>query len=159
MRIIGDGGHASVVRDVLQFVGYKYEKDDIAFVAIGDNESRKREADILAEQGFPFAILQHHFSTFAHTASAGPGTIIMAGAVVQPNVRIGKHCIINTGATIDHDCVIGDYVHIAPGAHLCGGVEVGEGALIGVGVGIEPGTKIPPWSIVKRERYTICPTK
>ena len=40
-------------------------------------------------------------------------------------------------------------------AHLCGRVHVGEGALVGVGVGIEPGVKIPAWSIVKRAAYEI----
>jgi acetyltransferase-like isoleucine patch superfamily enzyme len=79
----------------------------------------------------------------------------MAGSIVQANARIGKHCIINTGATVDHDCIVEDYAHIAPGAHLCGGVHVGEGALVGVSVGLEPGTHVPAWHIVKRNGYRV----
>ena len=74
---------------------------------------------------------------------------------MQPGCRIGKHVILNTACSIDHDCVIDDYAHIAPGAHLCGNVRVGEGSLVGVGVGVAPNTKIPEWSLVKAHRIDI----
>ena len=51
----------------------------------------------------------------------------MAGVVINCCTRIGKGCIINTGSTIDHDNIIGDYVHISPGAHLAGTIKVGKG--------------------------------
>ena len=47
--------------------------------------------------------------------------------------RIGKGCIINTGATVDHDNQIGDYVHISPGVHLAGTVNIGKGVWLGIG--------------------------
>ena len=56
--------------------------------------------------------------------------------------------IINTGAQVDHDCAIANFVHIAPGATLCGNVAVGEGALIGAGAVILPGKRIGDWAIV-----------
>ena len=40
---------------------------------------------------------------------------------------IGRDSIINTGSTIDHDCDIDDYSHIAPGCVHSGGVTVGNG--------------------------------
>jgi acetyltransferase-like isoleucine patch superfamily enzyme len=46
---------------------------------------------------------------------------------------IGVGCIVNTGAVIDHDNVIEDYVHISPGAQLAGTVHVSRGTWIGVG--------------------------
>jgi len=49
---------------------------------------------------------------------------------------------VNTAATIDHDCVIGDGVHIAPGARLCGGVRVGAGSFIGAGSVLIPGVRV-----------------
>ena len=149
MKIIGDGGHATVCREC-------FTHGEGTFIAVGDNAARFRE--VLKAQG-PFATLIAIGSFVSRTATIGEGTIIMAGAIVAAGARIGKHCIVNHGASVDHHCVIEDYAHIAPGAHLCGGVHVGEGALVGVGVGIEPGVTIPAWSIVKRERYTICPMK
>jgi acetyltransferase EpsM len=51
--------------------------------------------------------------------------------------------IINTGSTIDHDCTIGDYSHIAPGSTLSGHVKVGPGLTLPVGskvgVGVDVG--------------------
>ena len=139
--MIGNGGHASVIKSFAPLANV---------VAIGDNAARKREARNGRAWDTPI-----HRHAIVYTKNIGEGTVIMAGAVIQPHVKIGKHVIINTGATVDHDCVIEDYAHIAPGAHLCGRVHVGEGALVGVGVGIEPGVKIPAWSIVKRAAYEI----
>ena len=58
---------------------------------------------------------------------------IMAGAVINPGTKIGKGCIINTCASVDHDCDIGDYVHVAVGSHVCGTVSVGNQTWIGAG--------------------------
>lgn len=150
MKIIGDGGHAKVIKDILSLGVYV---DDACIVAIGDNAARKHEAE--RHQHWAFAIVRHPSAIIARDAVIGIGSVIMAGAVIQPGVVIGKHCIVNTGATVDHDCVLGDYVHVAPGAHLCGHVEIGEGTLIGVGVGIAPLCKVPAWSIVKARKLEI----
>ena len=61
---------------------------------------------------------------------------------------MGKHCIINTGASVDHDCIVGDFVHISPHATLCGDVTVGEGSWIAAGATIIPGVKIGKWCII-----------
>lgn len=50
--------------------------------------------------------------------------------------------MINTAAIISHDCEIGAYSHIAPGALLAGHVHVGERALVGMGVTTIIGLKI-----------------
>jgi sugar O-acyltransferase (sialic acid O-acetyltransferase NeuD family) len=57
----------------------------------------------------------------------------MANAVINCGSKIGKGVIINTAATVDHDNIIGDYVHISPGSHLAGTVTVSEGTWIGIG--------------------------
>ena len=57
----------------------------------------------------------------------------MAGAVINPGTMIGKGCIINTNSAIDHDCEIGDFVHVSVGSHLSGTVTVGKGTWIGAG--------------------------
>lgn len=35
--------------------------------------------------------------------------------------------------SVDHDTLIGDFVHVTPHCTLCGGVSVGEGTWIGAG--------------------------
>jgi UDP-3-O-[3-hydroxymyristoyl] glucosamine N-acyltransferase len=60
----------------------------------------------------------------------------MACAVINADSIIGKHCIVNTGAIIEHDCVILDYTHIAPNATLGGIVRVGRRSHVGIGATI-----------------------
>lgn len=150
MRIIGGGGHGRVIREMVspQAVGG-------VIVAIGDNANRKGEAEAL--EGESFAIFIHSSAVISPSAMIEEGTVIMAGAVVQAGARIGKHVILNTLCSVDHDCVIGDYAHIAPGAHLCGHVEVGEGALVGAGVCVAPMGKIPAWTLAKMRRLELVP--
>lgn len=78
------------------------------------------------------AIVSPHAYVSKH-AELAEGVVVMAGAVVQPRVRVGFGSIINTGAMVDHDCQIGIDVHIAPGAALSGAACVGDHSMIGVG--------------------------
>jgi acetyltransferase-like isoleucine patch superfamily enzyme len=55
---------------------------------------------------------------------------------------LGLGCIINTGATFYHDCVLGDGVHICPGVHLAGDVQVGELSWLGIGCTVRQGIRI-----------------
>jgi acetyltransferase EpsM len=61
----------------------------------------------------------------------------MAGAILNPDVVIGKHCIINT-IYCEHDCILDDFVHVAPRASLAGCI-ISEGAHIGIGSSIIQG--------------------
>lgn len=168
--IIGGGGHAKVVLDSLlseqqkiagifdetksgslfetpfiNAIAFEQLKDVNIIIAIGDNAARKRVS----------ATIKHTFAKTIHTSSIvarkvviDEGAMILHGTILQPFVSIGKHVIANTGCRIDHDCIIGDYVHVAPGAVLCGNVHIGEGALIGAGSVIIPGVHIGKWAII-----------
>jgi sugar O-acyltransferase (sialic acid O-acetyltransferase NeuD family) len=78
----------------------------------------------------------------------GIGNMFLQGTIIQAQARIGNHVIINTGARVDHDCILDDYVHAAPGVILCGCVTIGEGAFIGAGSVIIPGKRIGAWATV-----------
>jgi acetyltransferase EpsM len=72
----------------------------------------------------------------------------MAGAILNPNVKVGKHCIVNSGAVIEHDCILDNFVHLSPNAALAGNVSIGEGAHIGIGSSIIQGVKIGKWATI-----------
>ncbi|QQR38401.1 acetyltransferase [Devosia rhizoryzae] len=80
----------------------------------------------------PFTAI-HPSALVAGSALIGGGSVIMAGVVVQPRTKIGRNVIVNTRASIDHDCLIGDHVHVAPGAVLSGGVSLENGCHVGAG--------------------------
>lgn len=113
-----------------------------AIVTIGDNTSRATVAALLDSGGWQFASAVHPRASIGRGVTIGPGSVVMAGCVVNVDTHLGAQVIINTGATVDHDCRIEDAVHIAPGCHLCGGVSVGRGSLLGAGSTVTPGVSI-----------------
>ena len=68
--------------------------------------------------------------------------------MIQPDTSVGDHCIVNTGATIDHDCQIDNYVHISPGVNLAGGVRLGEGVFCGIGGKAITGVTVGKWTTI-----------
>jgi acetyltransferase-like isoleucine patch superfamily enzyme len=60
----------------------------------------------------------------------------MAGVVLNSDAIIGKGCIINTCSSVDHDCNIGNFVHIAVGVHIAGTVNIGDKTWVGIGASV-----------------------
>jgi sugar O-acyltransferase (sialic acid O-acetyltransferase NeuD family) len=108
------------------------------------NLPKAREAvfEKFKEKGFTFATVVHPSAVVAPDVVLGEGCQIMAGAVIQPGSRIGMNTIVNTKASVDHDCIISDHVHISPGVTLSGGVTIGRMAHIGTGATIIQGIRI-----------------
>jgi sugar O-acyltransferase (sialic acid O-acetyltransferase NeuD family) len=116
-----------------------------AVMAIGSN--RVREA-LASRLDLDWVTVVHPFSSVAKSSELGPGTVVFAGVVVQPSVQVGRHAILNTGCSVDHDCRLGDFAHIAPGTRLGGDVSVGDGTLVGIGSVVAPGRVVGSWSVV-----------
>jgi sugar O-acyltransferase (sialic acid O-acetyltransferase NeuD family) len=162
LLIIGAGGHGKVVADValkmgkwkeiaflddnqsmkssmdIEVIGklddaFKYIREYDIFVGIGDNVKREKIIDKLNYEGANIPTLIHPNAIIGEEVNLGIGTVIMAGAVINCCTRIGNGCIINTGATVDHDNIIEDFVHISPGVHTAGGVKVGKRSWLGIG--------------------------
>ncbi len=78
----------------------------------------------------------------------GDGTIIMHFAIVNSHAKVGKNCIINSRALIEHDCIIGDHTQISTGAIVNGNVKVGNHCFIGSGAILVQGIEIPDHTII-----------
>lgn len=162
LLIIGASGHGKVVADIalkmnrwksisflddnenlkfslgLEVIGksndaIRHINDFDIFVGIGNNATRKKVQENLEVEGATIPTLIHPNATLGGQVEVAPGTAVMAGVVINCSTKIGKGCIINTGATVDHDNIIEDFVHISPGAHLAGTVKIGQGAWLGIG--------------------------
>lgn len=171
VAVIGAGGHAKVVAAALLAVGHNVigfyddnsqkwgedifgipivgpisdltaQKCDRAIIGLGSNQVRKQLATTM---DLNWITVIHPFSWVHPEVSLGVGTIVCAGAIVQPGAKIGSHVIINTKASVDHDCMVGDYVHIAV-AHLAGGASADEGAFLSLGSTVLPGLNIGAWA-------------
>lgn len=162
--IFGASGHARVIADIIdsskdELVGFlddnieiqgktiiddkkvlgttqeedvKKYKDCYFVIGIGSNRVRKIIANKYPKLKWYTAI--HPNSVIGSDVEIGEGTVIMAGTVINTGTIIGKHCILNTCSSLDHDNVIEDYVHVSPGSHLAGTVKIGEGTWICSGV-------------------------
>lgn len=116
--------------------------DKPLFVCLGNNRLRK---NVVASVDAPFIAGVHSSAYVSPTASLGEGTMVFHGSHVQAQARVGRHVIVNTANSIDHHCVLGDFVHIAPQVALCGLCEIGEGTEIGAGAAVLPSIKIGKW--------------
>jgi UDP-perosamine 4-acetyltransferase len=175
VAVLGAGGHAKVVISTLRAAGWHvwglFDDDpaaqertvlgvpvrgiidelrvlpgQAAIIAVGDNRRRRALAERFPRLRWISAV--HPAAWVDPSVVLGEGTLVCAGAVVQPDSLVGAHCIVNTAATIDHDCRIGSFAHVGPGAHLAGRVHMGEGTLLGVGSVVRPGQRLGCWATV-----------
>lgn len=112
---------------------HSYIRDNDFFVAIGNNKTREKIQNQLETMGASITTLIHPNVTIGQQVKIEIGTAIMAGVIINCCSNIGKGCIINTGVTIDHDNIIGEYAHLSPGVHLAGAVSIGKGTWMGIG--------------------------
>lgn len=158
--IIGASGHGKVIADIViqsgdcvkgflddadnppdmiegipvlgKVVSYKKYIGCKFIVAIGNATIRKKIVNELKNVGWYTAI--HPSARLSCLGvTVGEGTVVMAQAVINSCAKIGRHCIINTSAVIEHDNFLSDFVHVSPGAVLAGTVKVGENTHIGAG--------------------------
>lgn len=119
-------------------------------VAIGGGRGADRTAISrrLLALGLTAASAVHPRATVARDAELSQGVQIMAGAVVAARTHISDWCIVNTNASVDHECRLGPGVHIGPGATLCGLVEADENTFIGAGAVVLPRVHIGAGAVV-----------
>lgn len=170
--ILGAGGHAKVVADLVELAGYtvagflddhpagpnvfgkpvlgpiadclRYPQH--AFViGIGSNQVRR---ELAARYPLRWITAVHPKAVVARDAVLGPGTVVMANAVINPTAAVGAHAIVNTGAIVEHDNVIGDFAHLSPGCALGGTVTVGAGTHVGIGACVRNNICIAPDCVI-----------
>jgi len=117
-------------------------------LALGDNAERSRLAAEIVGRGLDLARAIHPRATVAGDVRIGRGTVIAAGAVVNPNATLGENVIVNTGASVDHDSIVGHGAHVSPGARLAGGARVGDETWIGLGALVLEGRGVGARTIV-----------
>lgn len=105
----------------------------IALGSIGNPERRQALFERLKIIGFSLPPVVDPSALIGYEAIVKEGAFIGKGTVVNVGAQIGCCAIINTGAVVEHDCTIGNFVHVSPGCTLCGGVAVGENTHVGAG--------------------------
>ena len=109
----------------------QYPPDQVHLVnGVGYVGKKKNRQDVyrrFKERGYTFDKVIHP------TATITEGVQVMAGAIVQVGSTLGENCIINTKVSVDHDCMVGHNVHLAPGVTVCSNVRIWQGTFVGAG--------------------------
>lgn len=103
-------------------------------ITVGQIESPQKRKNLFAKikgLNLKLATVISPYAYISRHSQAAEGTIILHGARINANVKIGKNCIINTSAIIEHDCRIGDHCHISTGSIINGECAIGDGVFIG----------------------------
>lgn len=158
--IIGASGHGKVVADIIACIGDEIKGflDDnsnlngtfIGFpvlgkidefwkfsecrfiVAIGNAAIRERITQKLSQVQW-YTAIHPTAAVSSMDTFIGEGTVVMANTTINAGAKVGKHCIINSSAVVEHDDIIEDYAHISVGVKLAGNVHVGKKTWIGIG--------------------------
>tara|TARA_A100001011_G_C14150817_1_gene773919 strand:+ start:333 stop:932 length:600 start_codon:yes stop_codon:yes gene_type:complete len=112
------------------------------FVALGNNAIRKKIIKRFIDYNEKLTNLIHPKCFVSQFSTLNNGICVMANATVNPGTKINQGSIINTSSSIDHDCDLGCFVHIAPNSTLSGNVKIGELTLVGSGSSIHQGIKL-----------------
>ncbi len=103
-----------------------------AFVAIGDNEVRKKYMSYLREHHFLLPSIVAPSAVISPNAEIGEGTVIMQQANVGA-AEIGDFCIIAQGSMIGSESVVGSYSLVDSGAIVLRGANIPEGSYLASG--------------------------
>ena len=170
--LVGYSGHAYVVADAildngysimgysdkkkaslnpynLTYLGFEKETDFVGWLrgasfalGIGDNKLRQSVSNLIEKKGKVVETIIDKTAAISKNVLIGSGTFINKNVTVNSLVKIGKNVILNTGCIIEHECVLQDAVHIAPGAVLAGNVTIGERSFVGANSVVKQGINI-----------------
>ncbi len=107
-------------------------------LGIGDNHAREAAAQRCRDASFALPCFIHPSATIAASATLGAGTVVMAGAAVNPDSTIGEGVILNTGCVVEHDNRIDNYAHLSANASTGGTVSIGARTHLGLNSTVLP---------------------
>jgi sugar O-acyltransferase (sialic acid O-acetyltransferase NeuD family) len=108
--------------------------------AIGGDHGRDRLEyfELFRSRGISTPPLIHATAYVSNTAKVTDNCQILAFAMLGADSILGEATILNSRASVDHECILGKGVHVAPGAVLCGCISIGDCSFIGAGTVILP---------------------
>lgn len=120
-------------------------RDEQLLVCIGPSSTRRQVVQRLLDAGVSpdrFAIFAARSARIGASSDIGAGSILLDGAVITADARIGSHVVIMPNCTITHDDVVDDFATLAAGVALGGSVRIGAGAYVGMNASVRQGLAI-----------------
>ena len=104
--------------------------------------------------GYQMPALVHPRAYVSAASSVGPGSFVMAGAIVDCKVTIGTAAVLWPGACVSHDCQIASNTFLSPNCTICGDCTIGRDCLVGAGAVVVSHAVVPDGTFIKAlERF------
>ncbi len=127
------------VREAARFL----EQNPSFVVAVGGAGARRTlDEKLTAVGGRLCSVVSDLASVSPRSQLVGEGANVMPFAFVGSHVQIGRCVLVNVGAQLHHDCAVGDYCDLGPGAIVAGGAVLEERVTLGAGAIVLPGVKL-----------------
>ena len=117
-------------------------------IAREDGKSRYMISKKFEKKGLNPINITSKQSDIHKSVKVGKGFISLPKSYINRGTKVGDYTILNTGSMVDHECKIGNGVHLMGGCYLAGRVTVEDFASVGATATILPDIKIGKNSIV-----------
>lgn len=117
-------------------------------LGVGSPAVKRRLAEALRDRAAGFPTVVHPTVVASRYVELGTGVLVTAGNILTTQVKVGDFAMLNLACTVGHDCDLGAYVTVSPGANVSGNVRIGEGTDVGTGARIIQGISIGAWTVV-----------
>ncbi|KJS88812.1 MAG: serine acetyltransferase [Peptococcaceae bacterium BICA1-8] len=134
--------------DLLKLFSEGFEYAFVTVGSIGSPNLRMKLFNQLNEIGFEIPNIVDLSARVSHHVKIEKGIFVGKNVVINAGATINEGAIINTGTIIEHDCIIGEFAHIAPGAVISGEVQIGKNTHVGANSVIKQQLKIGSDSII-----------
>lgn len=142
----------------------RFEQRGVQVIGAIDDLASVDATHFLLAAGYPasryqiFTKLRAHDlipATLVHPdARLGTGTKLSEGVVVLGGVRTSPLCLVKShvylshGVLLGHDCIVGEFSSVLPGAVLSGGTVLGSGVTVGTNATVLEGVTLGEWCTV-----------
>lgn len=116
-------------------------------ITIADASVRRRIDAEMTAAGRAFVSIVAPTCVFRGPSQIGEGAILCDHVVITSNVLIGRHFQANLFSYVNHDCVVGDFVTLAPRVCINGNTVIEDDVYIGTGAMLKQGTPDKPLRI------------
>lgn len=119
-------------------------------IGIGNNSTRLHAYKNIIEiaPDLEFVPIVHPSAILANDITIPEGTVVMPGAIVNADAKVGRFCLLNTKSSLGHDSIMSDFSSLASGATIGGNVEIGFCSSICLSASVAQNTTIGDYTTI-----------
>ena len=115
------------------FKNFLKKKKNFTYLAVGNNEDRKKIYNKLKKKKINMPNLISNTSTISKFIKIGNANFVNKKSFIGTNVTLGNNNIINSESVIEHETIIKNHTHIGPRCVIGGRSKIGSNVFLGLG--------------------------